>query len=695
MQRIFLWFLLTGFLLINVAGASAQDAYPDLLPAPQNIKYGKNKFLLSGSRILITEDMSMDEQESIHQFVDEVLATTGIPLSTTTHPQASYPIIELRSGHKSTPLPMPGEKHGKDSREAYTLNVSSQKVIIESRSDAGIFYGLQTLRQLIIPRGINSYIPEVTIEDYPAFAYRGLMMDFSHGGMPAEAEIKRQIDFLARWKLNQYFFYNEANIEMKGYPLIKYNQRYSQEEIKRIIDYAKKRYIDVIPFVELYGHLHDLLRIEKYSSLGIGKYGHELDPRNPATQLLLKDWLHQYAQIFPSPFIHIGFDETWETHRLSVETDSSIKPEKLFIDQLNFVSGIMEGYGKKVMVWTDISSEYPDILSKFPKKVNPVVWEYSADTTVMNDWIRPVVKEKFPFFLQSGVDGWQHIYPDGKYTFDNIDLCFSDGKRYNAIGYITSVWSDGVQTLLRNSWPFMAYGTAGSWQSKPIGRDKFLSNYSRIVYPEISTYMNTAFIKMQEAQSYLTKCLHTRHTLSEMWDNPFSISALKNTADHLEDYKNARLAAESAFEALINASQYQTKDSAFIKTLMVNSQLLDYTAARFIWAKTIVDRWNQYIHVKGKKDAWIMFYDLDYSAHGLVTDMLDRVTSIKEDYRLAWLSENEPYRMANMLGRFDAEYMFWQQLHLKIQYYKDHHDINKDPATFEETFKTITDPLNP
>ena len=179
----------------------------------------------------------------------------------------------------------------------------------------------------------NTCIPEVEIDDYPAFAYRGVMMDFSHGGLLTEDEIKNQINFLTKWKVNQYYFYNEISIEMKGYPLMNYNACYSQEQIKRIITYGRERHIDVIPFVNFYSHLHELLRMEKYAGLGIGQYGHDLDPENPGVQTLLKDWIKQYAGLFPSPFIHIGFDETWETERL-VMANPKIKPKELYIKQL-------------------------------------------------------------------------------------------------------------------------------------------------------------------------------------------------------------------------------------------------------------------------------------------------------------------------------------------------------------------------
>ncbi len=180
------------------------------------------------------------------------------------------------------------------------------------------------------------------------------MMDFAHGGLLTEAEIKRQIDFLAKWKVNQYYFYNEVSIEMKGYQLMNYNAQYSQEQIKRIINYGKEKHMDVIPFVNFYGHLHELLRLQKYSHLGIGRYGHDLDPRKPEVNTLLKDWIRQYVNLFPSPFIHVGFDETWETERLST-TDKTIRPKQFYLDHLSFVTKALQQYGKTVMVWTDIS----------------------------------------------------------------------------------------------------------------------------------------------------------------------------------------------------------------------------------------------------------------------------------------------------------------------------------------------------
>jgi hypothetical protein len=676
-------FLISLFFFITGLSLRAQNKA--ILPVPQNLQWGKEKFQLSGAKIFVSADLFSREQKAIDQFIDYVQGNTGSKLAIIYSEDPSVKMITLKSNSEGSVLPMPGDKAGKESREAYNIDVKSNKIEVSANSDAGLFYALQTLQQLVTPEEKNSYIPEVSIEDYPQFAYRGVMMDFSHGGLLTEAEIKNQIDLLAKWRNNQYYFYNEVSIEMKGYPLINYNACYSREQIKRIVAYSREKHMDVIPFVNFYGHLHELLRLEKYTSLGIGKYGHDLDPSNPGVQTLLKDWIKQYTEIFPTPFIHVGFDETWETERLTIERPE-IKPKELYLKQINFVAKTLQSYGKTVMLWTDITKNHPDIMSEFPKDVIPVIWEYSPSPTAFPQWLKPVQKEKLPFFVQSAVDNWGNVYSGAYVSYGNIEACLKVCRDEKALGYITSIWTDAVQPQLRNTWLYMAYGAAGAWQKDKMDRKEFLDSYCRMMYPGISESMKQGFSKMEESEAYLAKCVGG-HTILEMFGDPFSAHFLKNTATHYADFKNSRAAAESAFEYFSDALNAKTKDSSFIKSMLHNARMEHYASSRFIWAKTIVDRWNwPYDSImQGKKD-YIMYYDVNYSTHGLTVDMMDWCTELKEEYRQAWLAEYMPYRLGTMLGRFDTEYALWRDIYNKIQFYRFHHDAKLPRGKFEDLF---------
>jgi len=401
--------------------------------------------------------------------------STGIPVAETL--DGPGPSIVLKRTEAVASLPVPGETPGPDSREAYRLKITPSSGEIEASSSAGLYYAVQTLRQL----AEGTSLPEVEIHDWPAVAYRGTMIDMSHGPLPTEDEVKRQIDFLARWKANQYFIYSEGAIELDGYPLLNPEGRFSKEQVRRIIAYGRERHIDVIPFLELYGHLHDLLRIELYSDLGAFPHSVELDPDNPDTKKLLADWATQISDLFPSPFVHVGFDETWRIEDVAKRRGNTT-PAELFAEHLASVATLFQQHGKTVMAWADVMVKYPASIDRLPRGLIPVAWAYEAQPDIKK-WLDPLVAKHVPYLIQSGVANWEQIALNFDMTFANIDNFLAAGRRLGALGMINSVWTDSAQCFLRLTWPAMAYGAAAPWQSTPMDRDGFFGQYTTLMYP--------------------------------------------------------------------------------------------------------------------------------------------------------------------------------------------------------------------
>lgn len=197
------------FFTIFFAFLSSLNLYgqdPVLMPVPQKVTWGKGKFQLADAKLLISPELFQREKSTINQFIAYVKQNTGLSIVSTYSEDPGAHLIVLISDQTGQPLPLPGEKSGNQSREGYRINITPDRVQIKAKTDAGIFYSLQTLRQLIVAGKSTSYLPEADLEDYPEFAYRGVMIDFSHGGLLTEEEIKNQIDFLSRWKMNQYYF---------------------------------------------------------------------------------------------------------------------------------------------------------------------------------------------------------------------------------------------------------------------------------------------------------------------------------------------------------------------------------------------------------------------------------------------------------------------------------------------------------
>src|ERR1035438_1920249 len=150
--------------------------------------------------------------------------------------------------------------------------------------------------------GPQAMLPAAEVRDWPALAYRGFMMDFSHGQLQRLSEIDRHIDLLPGFKANQYYFYSEASIEYEGYEVVNPDARYTRDEVRRGIEYARQRHVDVVPCMELYGHMHDLFRVEKFADLLPPRRQDQFDPRNPPVLAVLEDAAAQTAKLFPSPW---------------------------------------------------------------------------------------------------------------------------------------------------------------------------------------------------------------------------------------------------------------------------------------------------------------------------------------------------------------------------------------------------------
>ena len=660
-----------------------------LFPAPQHLQYGDGALPLSSLSVYISKNGSPDILFALKELKAVIEQVTGKKMAAATSGSSASVQYTVKSAGQE----LPGANEKDPAREFYRIKIRTASIRIEANTSAGLYYAVQTIRQLIEGSASQAKLPVLNLEDQPALPYRGVMMDFAHGGLITTDEIKRQIDFLARWKTNQYYFYNEVSINMKGFAGMNYQAGYTQQEIRNIVAYGKERHMDIIPFVAFYGHLHDLLKLEKYASLAIGHYGEELDPRNPAVGTLLKDWIKQYAQLFSSPFMHVGFDETWETNRIGTDVDTSVHSEALWLRHLDFVQQELKKYGKTVLAWTDMNSYYPDIMTRMPKEVIPVIWEYTPDTANIHHYLDPVLKEKKPFFIQPAVSGWGHVYPAADYTYTNIDLCLKAGMTNHTLGFITSVWTDAVEPFIRPSWLFMAYGCIGAWQGTVPDKKTFIADYSSIVYPAVKEDMQQALTYLAQTIETLEKCLEkgTNHlpkgTIVESWSNPFSPYYLAQTNAHIEDFRQARKQSEEAEAWLIHAlAKSDKKDSPFINTLLVSARLLHYSATRFVWAKAICDRWNE--SMLGKKKNDFVYYDIAYLCHGLLQDMMDESGNLKDAYTGAWQSENMPYRLNTILGRFDVEFALWQKLLLKVIDY----GIEQGPdhvadKSFEELFR--------
>lgn len=662
------------FALLTAAPGLLTAQHNPLLPRPQESRYGTGELAVRGMRVCLASTPAPEDRFAANELAAALSADTGTSIPVAEENPCHHGILLRRTGGVD-PLPSPGEHPGPDSREAYSLEVTSRGATVTARSSAGLYYAVQTLKQLVEGRGAQIALPVVDIHDWPALAYRGTMVDMSHGALPTEKEVERQLDFLARWKANQYYFYSEDSIQLHGFPLINPDARFTQAEVRRIIAYGLERHIDVVPCLELYAHQHDLFRIEKYSTLSDLPHGTEFDPTNPQVKALLKNWVQQFAYLFPSPFVHIGYDETFQIELAAQKGGMNSKPAQLFLGQLNLVDGLFRHYGKTVMAWGDIMVKYPGIVSQLPPGLIAVAWDYDPDPKGhYQHWLGPLVAQHVPHMFAPGIMGYEEIMPDFDWSFENIDEFTAAGRQSGAMGMINTLWTDDAQNLMRAQWPGLAYGAVAAWQSAPVDRPNFFSQYSQLMYPlAISSDVGQALKDLQGSERALARVFGGRgNTMPTLWKDPFAPKILKKCTSDPQDLRQTRLLAEDA-ETHLDQALSEGGDPVTLKCLLLGSRMLDYAGERFQTAPEMEAAWQQLGPRRPSGELWWDLWEDRVTSpdHALLADLMDAITGLRSQYRHDWLAEYTPYRLGAALSRWDAECQYWRALQERLRQFSD------------------------
>lgn len=286
--------------------------------------------------------------------------------------------------------------------EAYRLAVTDEGVMIEAPTEAGVFYGVQTLRKsLPIVREAKVVMPAVVVNDEPRFSHRGMMLDISRHFFALDS-VKRYIDLLALHNINRFHWHLTDDqgwrIEIKKYPEltqvgskrsetvighntgkydgIPYGGFYTQEEAREIVAYAKDRYITVIPEIDMPGHMQGALAAfpdlgctgGPYEVWGMWGVSEEvLCAGNPKTLQFVKDVMDELMEIFPSEYFHIGGDECpkirWKEcpkcqakiKALKLKGDSQhAAEERLQSYFMSEVEKYLNEHGRRIIGWDEI-----------------------------------------------------------------------------------------------------------------------------------------------------------------------------------------------------------------------------------------------------------------------------------------------------------------------------------------------------
>jgi hypothetical protein len=393
-------------------------------------------------------------------------------------------------------------------REAYRLIIDRKGISIYAGSDAGAYYAIQTLNELLKIYG--PVLPQCKIEDAPDFSRRGVYCDCSRGKVPRLETLKELVKRLAGWKINELQLYIENVFTFKRHPEIgKGYSPFTPDEILSLQDYCRMHHIRLVGSLASFGHLEKILVLPQYRHLGESPGfcdfpgGATLCPLDPGSIKLVTELYDEFLPLFDADDFNVCCDETWELGKGRSKSQADrVGTGRIYLDFLLKIYRLCEHHGKRMNVWADILLKYPELIDKLPKDIVLLNWEYEQDGKNIAR-TRQIAESGLAFMVCPGTSSWQTHGSRMPNSMANVTNFAEIGRKYNTEGLLNTDWGDyGHRNFLGASLHGFAHAAAHAWNGRDVDNSRFTSNFCFHVFGQKDNLM-TKSLKMLGG-NYLT-----------------------------------------------------------------------------------------------------------------------------------------------------------------------------------------------
>lgn len=523
--------------LLLIGNSCSERKEIDVIPMPRSVEYHSGNFTISTETKFYT-NLSAESRQALTDYLE------GTSLS-------SVSFAESATGNNGIELNL-CDSSIVTGNEAYRIEIDKKGVRLSANTETGIFYGLQTLLQLL-NNGDNKTLPALTINDSPRFPYRGLHLDVSRHFFDKEF-VKKQLNAMAYFKMNRLHWHLTDGagwrIEIKKYPHLtsfaawrpfdKLNDwwvggrtfceqddpravggYYTQDDIREVVAYAADRHITIIPEIEMPGHSEEVLATyPELSCSGKPYVNADFCIGTEKTFEFLENVLFEVIDLFPSEYIHIGGDEasksSWNTcprcqKRMADEHLNSV--EELQSYMIHRIEKFLNDHGRKIIGWDEI-----------------IEGGLSPTATVMS-W------RGEEGGIKAVKAGNQAIMTPGKYCY--LDA-FQDAPNTQPVaigGYLTleKVYSfEPVPDSLSTKEAKLILGVQGNVWTEHIPTPE---HYEYMIYPRILALAEIGWSpsEVKKWDNFHTRALQAVNILREQGYNPFPLE--KEIGDKPESYQ--------------------------------------------------------------------------------------------------------------------------------------------------------------
>jgi len=625
--------------LLGSYRAAARDASKlRLVPFPRKIELKEGAFALKKGLIL---EAPAEMAEPLGREIGAELRLAGLsaPEVRATAKGPRYWRLSPEAGK----CPSLGPPRGA-TEEAYALDVRADAVVCASPGAAGLFYGLQTLCQLVRANRVGSAVPCLAVRDSPALRWRCFQDDLTRGPSSRIGTLRREVALGSAMKMNLFTYYMEYQYAFSKHPAIgPKDGSLTPRELKAIVAFAKGRHVDILGNQQSFGHFEDILRHERYAALR--ETPAILCPVKEESYRLLDDLYGEVAPLLPFPFFNVCCDETHGLGRgPSKALAEKIGVGGVYVRHIRRVHDLLkEKYGKRMMMWGDIILRHPDHLKEVPRDTIMLTWGYHAGRSFEGQ-IVPFARSGYEFFVCPGVSNWSRILPDFGVATVNIRNFVRDGVKHGAMGMLNTAWEDDGEALNAPKWHGYAWGAECAWTGSATTPEDFNRRIGAVLFGEKGDHFGRAVELLAQTHRLAgMRGMNNRRFWQDDFKPSSSASAVREQAERLLQIVRPAIGHLEACkkEAVVNAELLDYFLFGARRMERIGRRMLDGLAAAEACARA---------RGASPEDAGKLLA----RAEALVRDNRDAHEALGKEFRRLWLKESKPYALDWTMRRYRA-----------------------------------------
>jgi hexosaminidase len=525
--------------------------------------------------------------------------------------------------------------------QGYQLSITPDQIRITGADDAGVFYGVQTLKQ-IITQSRDGPLPCMDIEDWPDFQVRGVMLDISRDKVYRMETLLMLVDEMASWKINQLQLYMEHTFAYQGHELVWQNASpMTAEEVLALDRYCQERFIELVPNQNSFGHMSRWLVHPPYSHLaettepvptpwgGLQIEPFSLAPVLPESLAFVTGLYDQLLPNFSSKMVNVGCDETFDIGmgRSKQAVDEKGKGQ-VYLDYLLSLYDDLKNRGYTMQYWGDIILEHPELIQRLPKDAIALNWGYEA-AHPFDVETRAFQEAGLPFYVCPGTSAWNSLAGRTENMLENIRNAAVYGLKNGAIGLLNTDWGDnGHWQQLPISYPGLAAGAAQAWSVSGSLNLNLAEILNQVIFFDEANKIGNSLVEMGNLHKAWGLLLPNSSPL--FW-------LLQETQQQIRQYPidttkpiHASLADLAEMSTSLQSVTLNRPDGQLMmREIALTIQMLQLACQRALY-----------------------LFDADYGIDNQI--ILREIDDIKANFSACWLTRNRPGGLSDSLNRFST-----------------------------------------